>query len=355
MEQLLNPAALGKLFTNLSMLLMLFSVMILTGIYKQKEILNSWYAILTKYIRNKKLLMFLTSIMFQPINPRTFFTAVLLKDMAKDKEADKTKLALFSYTGTHHYYLWSPIEHSVIVICAGLGLTYPQFMMYMWAPLLAYIVFLGIFLIFFVKNDSLKDAPIESVVPMTWSKKIDALVMFGLILLCAFGVIPNLVIGLVSLNGYLLCTVGYTIYMILKHLPAAKQINSFITWRVVGISFAAILLGWGVAAYSEPIVAFFNSMLKSTDIYVALTVGFVLSFLLGHAGRYIGLTVILTSIFGLKYFSLIYMVELAGFIISPGHHSLVVVQQYFGANTVKYYGAIALLGAILIASAALVS
>jgi hypothetical protein len=296
--------------------------------------------------------MLLLATLFQPITPRTFFTTVLLKDMAKETTS-KTKLALFAYIGTHHYYLWSPIERRVIVLMAALGISFSEFFSYALVPLAVYAAFLGVFIAYFIRDSDFKPVTEVTVPSMSLSKKLDFFGLIALILLCAFNLVPSLKFGFVALSNFVLVSVGYTCYLIGKHRPSLKQIHEGINWKIVAISSCAIVLGWVIATYAAPIVEFFSHLLKTSSLLVALGLGLLISFILGHGGKDTGVTIILTSIFGVRYFPIIYILDLCGFMVSPANHTLIFVQQYLEANFIRYYATICALCLLLIVSTGL--
>jgi len=58
--------------------------------------------------------------------------------------------------------------------------------------------------------------------------------------------------------------------------------------------------------------------------------------LLGSSGKFIGLAVLLTKIFGMNYFSLFFAVEYAGYLISPSHKCTCIGKMYFGTPILDY-------------------
>ena len=70
-----------------------------------------------------------------PIEGRVTVSAGLLDTVAPRKGPGREKLGIVDYLATHHYYLWSPLEKTVILPIAAFGLTYAAWLG-MIAPLL---------------------------------------------------------------------------------------------------------------------------------------------------------------------------------------------------------------------------
>lgn len=231
-------------------------------------------------------------------------------------------------------------------------MTYTAFMGYMIWPLLAYIAFLGIYIWFGVKNDDFKDVVItDENAQMSWSKRTDFLILLGVVGLNAFSILPEAKIGSLIISNMVWSSAGFAIYMIMKHLPSRDDLSSYIQWRMITIASVVICFGWFTGLLSEPIMAYTTATISTAGIVIAAAIGVVASFLLGKSFRYAAITVLLTKIFGMQYFLLFYIIELAGFLLSPSHHTFLVVQQYFGARIVPYVGVIFFLSATLVATA----
>ena len=69
-----------------------------------------------------------------PIPGRVSVSAGVLDTISSEGKS-REKLGMIDYLSTHHYYLWSPIEKTIILPMAAFGLSYWAMMTYMW-PLL---------------------------------------------------------------------------------------------------------------------------------------------------------------------------------------------------------------------------
>jgi hypothetical protein len=58
--------------------------------------------------------------------------------------------------------------------------------------------------------------------------------------------------------------------------------------------------------------------------------------LLGSSGKFIGIAVLLTKIFGMKYFVLFFALEYSGYLISPSHKCTCIGKMYFGTPILDY-------------------
>ena len=337
MLELFTIASIMKLFSSLSFIIMLISVMVITGIMKSKEILSPIYSILCRYISNKKALLTCLTTLYGilPVPSRVTVTAALLDTMV-DKNKDNSKMGILSYITTHHYYLWSPLEKSVLIAMSGLGLSYSAFMGYMvWPLLLSFVVICG-YIIFFMKDTDLQGFGEQTEEEMSWSKRLDFLLLMGLILLNAFSVFPVISIGLLQIEGMTWSALSFASYLIMKHLPAKCNLTAFVHWDLIGFTTAVIIFGWVVGAFSSYIMAFIGAISLSQGLLLACLIGFASSFLLGSSSRYAAIAVILTKIFGIKYFILFYIIDYVGYLLSPAHKCLVIGQTYFKTKMVDY-------------------
>jgi hypothetical protein len=67
-----------------------------------------------------------------------------------------------------------------------------------------------------------------------------------------------------------------------------------------------------------------------------MCLGFLSSVALGSSGKFIGITVLLTQLFGIEYFTMFFAVEYAGYLISPIHKCVAIGKMYFGTPINEY-------------------
>ena len=114
------------LINNQQFLVYLGLIMIITGILKQKGYLTDVFSFLLHTVKSKKLVLFLISLFggILPIPGRVAVSAGILDIIAPKDKVGRESYGIIDYLSTHHYYIWSPLEKTVIIPMAVLGLTY---------------------------------------------------------------------------------------------------------------------------------------------------------------------------------------------------------------------------------------
>ena len=267
-------STLSLLLNNQEYLVLLATVMALSFVAKKNNVFIPVYEFLAKNIKSKRAVVALTSAVsgVLPISGRVTVSAGVLDTLAP-KNKKREKFGIVDYLATHHYYFWSPLEKTVILPIAVLGITYTQFLGRV-APLLITALIFIMFYIFAV----LKEDDIElSITKKKTSVEEDK-----------------------------------------------QQIVSYIkTLTVVAL---VIVLGNVISQYSDHIVSFVESARQDGLLIVALIAGF-----------FGGFTAIAVSIFGIDYLPLFFAVDYAGYILSPTHKCLAIGKSYFGTPLKKYY------------------
>ena len=67
-----------------------------------------------------------------------------------------------------------------------------------------------------------------------------------------------------------------------------------------------------------------------------MCLGFLTSVILGSSGKFIGIAVLLTQLFGIEYFTMFFAVEYVGYLISPIHKCVAIGKMYFGTPIIEY-------------------
>ena len=144
------------LFNGQETLLVLLSAFIIGGVFKSHKLFLPVFELLLRHLKSKRLGLLMISLVsgILPIEGRVSVSAPVLDSLVLDthkpagstcccpKETSphthvstRSKMGILDFLATHHYYLWSPLEKSVLIVMAGLGLTYPQFLAYTALPL----------------------------------------------------------------------------------------------------------------------------------------------------------------------------------------------------------------------------
>lgn len=308
-------------------LVYLLFIMFVTGILKEKGYLMDIFRLLEQKVKSKKMVVFLVSLFggILPVTGRVALSASMLNSIAPVDNKKRKKFGIIDYLATHHYYLWSPIEKTVIIPMAVLGLTYTQFMGYIW-PLL---LISGLYITYYIL--SLGDDEIDIEVkeePINWKN-------------IFLVVIPFLVTILVSCftDYYFAAFATFTFYLI-GYSKLWKNLISYINWELLWIVAIVIMLGNLAGSYYPQIEEFLKHYKNPESILVVAVLGFLASFLLGSSAKYASIVCLLTTVFGMEYFVLFFTLEYSAYLISPSHKCLPIGQKYFHTGFLTYLKAL---------------
>jgi hypothetical protein len=301
--------------------------MFVTGILKERGYLTDLFRLLTQKIKSKKAVVFLVSLFggVLPIPGRVALSASMLNSIAPVDNKKRKKFGIIDYLATHHYYLWSPLEKTVIIPMAVLGLSYMTFMSYVW-PLLLITALYITFYIMSLNDDEIdievKDEPIN--------KKNMTMV-----------VLPFLSTILISCFTpyYFLAFTVFTFYLI-SYSNSWYKLLDYINWELLVIVAFVIILGNIVNSNYDYIETFIKHYIPTKNIILVSMIGFVASFLLGSSSKYAGIVSLLTAAFGMKYFVLFFTLEYSAYLISPSHKCLPIGQKYFHTGFMTYLKAL---------------
>jgi hypothetical protein len=302
-------------------------IMFVTGILKERGYLSDIYRVLAQKIKSKRMVVFLVSLFggVLPIPGRVALSASMLNSIAPVDNKKRKKFGIIDYLATHHYYLWSPLEKTVIIPMAVLGLTYATFMSYVWPLLLISALYIGFYIM------TLRDDEIDIEVhdqPIDWKH-------FFLV------VVPFLLTILVSCftDYYFLSFTFFTFYLI-SFSNSWKNLLSYIKWDLLLIVGGIIILGNLVGSYYGEIENLIKQYSQPEHIVIVSVLGFLASFLLGSSAKYAGIVSLLTSVFGMEYFVLFFTLEYSAYLISPSHKCLPIGQKYFHTGFLTYLKAL---------------
>ncbi len=124
------------LFKNQEYLIFLAGVMVCSGIIKSNNYFTPIFSWLLDKVKSKKLIVYLISFVsgVLPVSGRVSVSAGILDTLApKDSCKSRSKFGIIDYLATHHYYLWSPLEKTIIIPMAVFSMSYLQVMSYLWA------------------------------------------------------------------------------------------------------------------------------------------------------------------------------------------------------------------------------
>lgn len=334
-----------NVFENVSYLWMIFFIMIIAGLAKEYSLFAPAFAYVKNTFRSNKFVVVLLSAIggVLPIDGRVTISAGLLDTVAPKDGPGRQKLGIVDYLATHHYYLWSPLEKTVILPIAAFGLTFAGWLGLIWPILLVSLCFIFTYIWNQVKDEEVAIAPssfklssvIRTVVPMVAA--ISAYVA-GFSHIACFGFLA-------------------LYYMLITQQWNYKKLLGYIKWDVLVIVGAAIIAG----NYFKSNSGLFEAYIAGTHIDPHTLVGiavisalsFIASFLMGSSGKFIALAVLTSQVFGHEYFLWFFTVDFVGYLLSPTHKCVHVGHQYFGTPLKTYYKALSLWGGILLTTAGL--
>lgn len=280
---------LSKLLEGIWFVPFVAAVMVLTNLVNARGYFVPFYNFLEKRIKSKRLLIALISAVsgILPVPGRVIISAGALDTLAPNDERRKN-YGIINYLSTHHYYLWSPLEATVLIPLSVLGISYFYFLSLI-APLLITIIGITLYYIFYVLKEE------DIVINKVERKK--------------------------------------------------QNVVKNIKWDVVILVALVIIVGNGIKMYSDAIVNFFMSF--NSSIFFASVIAFVTSFILGSSGKFAGITTLLVTIFGINYLPLFFSLGYSGYLISPTHKCLVITKSYFNLD-MGLYKILLLIGTALV-------
>lgn len=341
------------LYDGQQSLIVLISAFIINEVFKSKRIfLHYLYYIFPK---DKRLQILVTSIFsgILPLEDRIISTIPLYEGLVANRACcmevrsygkktlgSKQCMGIISYLATHHYYLWSPFEKSVIIILAGMHFTYLQFISYT-APLL--FVYL-LFFVIFVWHNIDADGQTEHNCTDTYDHSIKlatlALLPFfwGIVLAIVFT--PAYVFPIIAFYYCFMYNVGV--------VEAFKSVRWLVILEIAIIIVIANVLNIEAATIQDWLHYIYHESEVSLLTVVPLAV--VASFVLGASSKYAGITTSLCSVFGATLFPLVFIVEYLGYLLSPTHKCSVIAWSSFKTPLVLFYGTLLMLAAGLLAA-----
>jgi len=120
---------------------------------KKTQIFLPLYSFIASRVKSKRAVVALISLVsgILPISGRVAVSAGALDTIAP-KNNKRKNYGIIDYLSTHHYYFWSPLEATVILPMAALGLSYFEFIGRIW-PLLATALIIIFYYIFKVVKE----------------------------------------------------------------------------------------------------------------------------------------------------------------------------------------------------------
>lgn len=331
---------LNVLLKDIKYLWMIVFIMIAAGLAKEYQLFAPAYAYVRNVFRSNKFVLVILSAIggILPIEGRVTVSAGLLDTVAPKCGHGREKMGIVDYLSTHHYYLWSPLEKSVVIPIAAFGLTYGAWLGMIWPLLVATLAFIGWYIWYQVKDEEIAIAP--------GNFKLSQVMRSSLPMFVAIG-------SYIYTNNYILCFGLLALYyVIITQQWNIKKLLGYINWEVILTVAVVIMLG----NYFKSEQAYFTQIIKDTVVdphsivgmLIISGLGFVFSFLMGSSSRFIALAVLMAQLFGIEYFLWFFAVDYAGYLLSPTHKCVMIGNRYFGTPYSTYYWALGMWVTILL-------
>ena len=279
------------IMSNQWYVLYLAIVMIISGYVKDLGLLVPVYTLIKNSVKSNRMIVFLLSCVtgVLPIPGRVTVSAGVLNTIAPKDKAKREIYGIIDYLSTHHYYLWSPLEKSVILPMAALGISYIAFLEYM-LPLLLMTFIVIFYFIFFVLSEN--DVEIE-MVDNNSQKVIE------------------------------------------------KNPLNYLNFHSLIFLFFIIILSNYARTHTEMLYEYVSYF--SNSFALISVVAFMSSLALGSSSRFAAITVLCTGIYGIEYLPWFFVIDYAGYMLSPAHKCFYIGKSYFNTKLVDYLIAISIL------------
>lgn len=317
----------------------LASALIIGGVIKQGNYFNPLYNWINTRLQNKKASLTIVSMLsgIFPVEGRCTVSAPIMDSMCKGEH--RRRLGILDYIATHHYYLWSPLEPSVLIFLSVLGISWGTFMQATIIPLIAYLLFMVGVLILYVKLDD-----VDIAIQETKTDRFGAVVM-GVIMLFGFGLMlfdPQMY------PFYYTFPVMATLLVLMTGTSITTAL-SYIRWKLIA-SIGVII---GIGTYAKTYNAEFASYVSSGDFStpVLLAIGTLMAVIMGSSSKYAGIGALIVSVTHISLLPLVVVCEFAGYLLSPTHKCLSISNMYFGTKITHMIGIIGLLICVILAAA----
>ena len=150
----MNEDMIDIILNNQWYVLYLACIMVMSAYVQRRGLIYPLLNKLTVFVPSKRLFVVITSAVagVLPITGRVSVSAGILDTIAP-KDDRRKHYGIIDYLSTHHYYLWSPFEKSVIIPMAVLSLSYTEFLQLMWPLTLIAIVVPFVLIFTLLKED----------------------------------------------------------------------------------------------------------------------------------------------------------------------------------------------------------
>jgi hypothetical protein len=331
-----------NLLDGLGYLWMIIFIMISAGLAKEHDLFAPAYAYVRNVFRSNKFVLVILSAIggVLPISGRVTVSAGLLDTLAPKSGPGREKLGIIDYLATHHYYMWSPLEKTVILPIAAFGLTYTAWLGIVWPILISSFLFIGWYVWSQVKEDEVAIKPTNFNMPSVVRN------VFPMIIAIA---------GYIKTSDYVLCFGLLSLYyIILTATWDIKKLINYVNFELLFTVAFVIILSNYLKSHEDSIQTFVTDAMLDPTTLVGITLisllGFTGSFIMGSSGKFIALAVLMSQVFGIEYFLWFFALEYSAYLCSPMHKCLVIGRGYFNTPLIMYYKALTMWIIILLVS-----
>ena len=290
-------AVLNLLIKNQWYLFYLAGIMVVAGYAKHYNWFFPIYQFVVNRVQSKRAVVAMISALtgMLPIPGRVSVSAGVLDTISSDDPKSRQKLGMIDYLSTHHYYLWSPLEKTIILPMAAFGLTYWAMLSYMWPLLVGCLGVVLYYLFVVLKEEDVNIIPAE--------------------------LKPD-------------------------RRDGVPDPTTLVDWQLIGLLALIIIFGNFAREYTSEIKQFVDD--SGLTIVQMSIISFIGSFFLGSSSRFAALTVVATTIFGIEYLAWFFALDYAGYILSPVHKCVFIGWSYFKTPIITYYKALLLMCVIVV-------
>jgi hypothetical protein len=331
------------LLKDISYLWMIFFIMISAGLAKEYSLFAPAFAYVKNTFRSNRFVVAMLSAIggILPIEGRVTISAGLLDTVAPKSGQGREKLGIVDYLATHHYYLWSPLEKTVILPIAAFGLSYVAWLGLIAPLLVVSLAFISWYIWTQIHEDEVAITPGNFKLSAVTR---DVLPMFIAIGAYVYGVSHVLCFGLLSLY-----------YVLITQQWSPSKLLGYIRWDVLAWVAAAMMLGNYMKTYGGAWEAMLKTSVLDPHTFVGMAIisgiGFVASFLMGSSGKFVAIAVLMAQVFGVEYFLWFFAIDFSAYLLSPTHKCVMVGNRYFNTPLSTYYKALASWGGLLLLTA----
>ena len=337
-------------FKGQEYLVMIGLIFIAVGLIKDNMLFNSLFYYIKQTVKSNKALVVILSAIggILPISGRVTVSAGMLDTIAPKKgENGRENYGIIDYLSTHHYYMWSPLEKTVLIPMAAFSLTWLGLLDILW-PLLAVSVLLIFgYIYFYIKDSDVVVTPI-----LEFNFKLSEIIR---------NVVPMIAAILAVINGLNpIWSFGLLVfyYCFLTKTWEYKKLISYINWEVIIIVGLIIIFGNYVKTYDSFITDYIKQSVFDittlSGLLLVSSIAFISAFILGSSSKFAALAVILTQLFGIEYFLWFFALEFAGYLLSPARKCVAIGKTYFNTPLVKYITVLGIWALLIIITAGVV-